>query len=129
MVKEFPSHYTQHLPGSFEHAQLSSTARQTENRQVETASYATKQRLTYFLAPERLQGLWEHINETIETTAGLRDFRDVQVYFAAKGTKLDYKTTAEHPTILDCLGGFRQSIDQILDFRWIYPGRFYVDIG
>ena len=43
------AHVTQHLPGSYNHARAAARARQTEGRQVHTASYAAQQALAYQL--------------------------------------------------------------------------------
>ncbi len=123
------AHYTQHLPASYEHAFSNSRAYQVEERLVDTASYQGQQAISYFLAPEYLEQIWSEILNTITDTPGLGDFRDAQLFFAAKGTKLQFKTSPSRPTLLDALENFQAYFERIIDLDFVYLDRFYVDIG
>jgi hypothetical protein len=123
------AHYTQHLPASFRHAWANSKARQVEERLVETGSYQAQQSLAYHLPPERLEAVWGDILDRVDDTPGLQDFRDPQLLFAAKGTKLQFKTNPSRPTLLDALENFRAYFERIMDLDYVYLDRFYVDVG
>jgi hypothetical protein len=59
-----------------------------EGRQIETASYEAQHAVGYHLQPEHLEQIWTDIVEIIDDTPGLADFREPQLFFSAKGTKL-----------------------------------------
>ncbi len=86
------AHVTQHLPASFRHAYSNSKARQVEGRKIETASYQAQQSLSYHIQAEYLEPIWTDILHTIDTVPGLADFREPQLFFSAKGCKLQFKT-------------------------------------
>jgi hypothetical protein len=121
--------YTQHLPASYEHALSNSCAHQVEERLVETDSYRAQQAISYFLAPECLDQIWTEILDTIANTPGVGDFRDPQLFFTAKGTKLQFKTSPSRPTLLDALENFQAYFERIIDLDFVYLDRVYVDIG
>jgi hypothetical protein len=123
------AHYTQHLPASYRHALADSKARQVEARQVETASYQAQQALGYHLQPEYLGEIWTEILQTIANTPGLADFRELQLYFSAKGTKLQFKTSPSRPTILDAMENFQAYFNRVIDTDFVYMDRLYVDVG
>ena len=121
--------YTQHLPSSFQHAYANSKAHQVEGRQIETNSYQAQQSIGYHLQPEYLAQIWHDILETIEHTPGLGDFREPQLFFSAKGTKLQFKTSPSRPTLLDAMENFRTYFERIIDLDLVFSDRFYVDLG
>jgi hypothetical protein len=121
--------YTQHLPASYEHALCNSRAHQVEERLVDTASYQSQQALSYFLDPEYLDQIWTDILDTVANIPGLGDFRDAQLFFTAKGTKLQFKTSPSRLTLLDTMENFQAYFERIIDLDFVYRDRFYVDIG
>ena len=124
-----PAHLTQHLPASHRHALDNSRAHQVEGRQVETASYQTQRSISYFLQPEYLDQIWTEILRTIDHTPGLMDFREPQLFFSAKGTKLLFKTNPSKPTLLDAMENFQSYIERVIDMDLVFQDRFYVDLG
>ena len=121
--------YTQHLPASHRHALANSKAHQVEGRQVETASYQAQQSIGYHLQPEYLEQIWADILATIRGTPGLADFRDPQLFFSAKGIKLQFKTSPSRPTFLDAMENFQSYFELIIDSEFVHLDRFYADIG
>ncbi|EXK23835.1 hypothetical protein FOMG_19411 [Fusarium oxysporum f. sp. melonis 26406] len=65
----------QHLPASHRHALATRRAPKVEDCLLETPSYRTQLRMTYFLPPQGLQQLWDLILVAIQQP-GLHDFRD-----------------------------------------------------
>ncbi|CVL08853.1 uncharacterized protein FMAN_14094 [Fusarium mangiferae] len=51
----------QHLPASYRHALATCRAPQRENRLLETSNYQAQLQMSYFLSPQGLQQLWNHI--------------------------------------------------------------------
>lgn len=72
----FQAHYTQHLPGNFDHAYANSKAHQVGGRQVETASHGVQHAIGHHLQPEDLDHIWNEILTTVRDTPGLADFRE-----------------------------------------------------
>lgn len=123
------AHYTQHLPASYQHALANSAAHQVEGRKIETASYQAKQALGYHLQPEYLNDVWTDILHTIAHTPGLHDFGDLQLFFSAKGTKLQFKTSPSRPTLLHAMENFQSYFERVIDMDFVFQDRLYVDIG
>ena len=123
------ANYTQHLPASHRNALADSKAHQVEGRKIETASYQAQQSIGYHLQPEDLDDIWTTILDTINTTPGLFDFREPQLFFSAKGTKLEFKTRASRPTMLDAMEFFQSYLEDIIDLDRVFLDRFYVDLG
>ena len=123
------AHVTQHLSTSYERALATSRARQVEGRRLESASYQAQQALVYYLKPEYLASIWDRILEIINTTPGLHDFRAPQLFFAAKGTKLQFKSTPSKPTLLDVQQHFDDYLNGVLDLDHVDLERLYIDIG
>jgi hypothetical protein len=121
----YDAHYTQHLPANFRNAYHDSKAHQVEARQVQTASYQAQQCIGYHLQAEHLDEIWNEILRIIEGTPGLADFRDPELFFTAKGTKLQFK----RPTLLEAMDHFQDYLEDVLDFRYIQLDRLYVDVG
>ncbi|KAK5308814.1 hypothetical protein LTR93_012370, partial [Exophiala xenobiotica] len=63
------------------------------------------------------------------TTPGLQDFRESQIFFSTKGTKLQFKTNPIQPLLLDAMRNFRAFLDHTINVEFIYQDRFYVDLG
>jgi len=123
------AHYTQHIPASYQHALANTRARQVEQRKVETTSYQAQLTLGYHLQPEYLGLIWTNILNTISNTPGLADFREPQLFFSAKGTKLQFKTSPSRPTMLDAMENFQAYFERVVDLDFIHLNRFYVDLG
>jgi hypothetical protein len=103
VYQQYDAHYTQHLPASHRHALANSKARQVEDQQTESAGYQAQLYLSFFLQPERLHSIWEKILHTTTHAPGVQDFRDPQLFFSAKGTKLQFKTSPSRPIMLDII--------------------------
>lgn len=125
----FPPHYTQHLPGSFARGLANVRAHQVEGRQVQTASYKAQQAVGYHLQSEHLDDIWREIVRTVETQPGLQDFRDLQLFFSAKGTKLVFKTRPSRPTLPDAMEFFADFFESVVNTDHVQLDRFYVDVG
>ena len=102
----FPPPYTQHLPPTYQVVLADSKANQIEARRIETSSYQSQQAITHHLQPEYLQELRQVVLETIRDTPGLGDFREPQLFFTAKGTKLMFQNRPSQPTLLDVIEEF-----------------------
>jgi len=127
--KFFKAHYTQHIPASFRNAYDNSKAHQVEGRQVQTSSYQAQQSVGYHLQPEHLDEIWRDVLHTIDVTPGLADFREPELFFSAKGTKLQFKTGLSRPGLLDAMEYFKSYLEDVLDFDFVQQDRFYVDLG
>jgi hypothetical protein len=127
--KHYPAHYTQHFPASYRHAWTNSKSHQVEGRKIETASYQARMSLGHHLQPQHLDGVWNDILETINSTPGLADFREPQLFFQAIGTKLQFKTGSSHPTLLDAMEEFESYFEDLIDQAFVQLDRFYTDIG
>jgi hypothetical protein len=123
------AHYTQHIPASFRHALANSKAHQTEGRLTARANYAAQRAIGYHLQPEYLHDIWTDILNTIESTPGLSDFREPQLFFSAKGTKLQFKTSPSRPRLLDAMENFESYLERVIDMDFVYLDRLYVDAG
>ncbi len=123
------AHYTQHLPSSFRHAQANSRAHQVEARLIETASYQAQQSIGYHLQPEYLEPIWADILEKVNNTPGMMQFREPQLFFSAKGTKLQFKTSPFRPTLLDSMESFQSYFERVLNTELIFLERTYIDLG
>jgi len=126
---QYDAHYTQHLSASHRHALANSKSRQIEDRQTAGTGYQSQQYLHYFLQPDRLHEVWERIRDITTHTPGVQDFRDPQLFFAAKGTKLQFKTNAARPTLLDAIDHFHTYFERIIDLDHVVLERCYVDVG
>ena len=60
---------------------------------------------------------------------GLADFRDPQIFFSSKGTKLQFKTSDLRPHLGDAMEHFQAFLEDCLDLSFIETSRLYVDIG
>ena len=129
VYRHYPAHYTQHLPASREHALANSFARQTEGRVATTGDYRAQQLITYFLQPEFLHDIWTDALDTTSQTPGLHDLREPQLFFAAKNTKLQFKTSPSRPALRDVMDNFQSYFERIMDLELIHPDRFYVDLA
>lgn len=129
VYKYVGAHYTQHLPASHRHALANSRAYQVEGRLIDTASYHAQRAIGYHLQPEYLDDIWTDILDTIANKPGLADFRDPQLFFSAKGTKLQFKTSPSRPTLLGAMKNFQSYLERVLDMDYVYQDGMYVDIG
>lgn len=127
--KFYKAHYTQHIPASFRTASGNSKAHSVEIRQVKGQSYNSKRAIGYHLQPEYLDQVWEEILATIANVPGLADFRDPQIFFSSKGTKLQFKTSETRPSLSDAMQYFQSFLEDCLDLEFVETDRLYVDIG
>ncbi len=129
--QHYDPHYTQHLPASYRHAFANSKAHQVEGRQIETASYQAQQSIGYHLQPDNLGAMWSDMLQTIASTPGLADFREPQLFFSAKGTKLQFKTSRSgaRKSLLDAMESFESFFEDVFDLSFLQLDRVYVDIG
>ena len=125
----FPAHYTQHLPPTYRVAVADTKANQVEGRKIETSSYQAQQAIAYHLQPGRLEEVWRNVLQIIDDTPSLADFREPQIFFTAKGTKLTFQSRPSQPTLLDVMEHFESYLQQVIDMRYVERDRFYVDLG
>jgi hypothetical protein len=127
--KFYKAHYTQHIPASFQTASGNSKAHSVEIRQVQGQSYKSKRAIGYHLQPEYLDDVWGEILTRIANVPGLADFRDPQIFFSSKGTKLQFKTSDSRPRLNDSMRYFQSFLEECLDLDFVETDRLYVDIG
>jgi hypothetical protein len=127
--KFYRAHYTQHVPASFRTASGDSKAHSVETRQVQGQSYNSKRAIGYHLQPEYLDDVWGEILTTIANVPGLADFRDPQIFFSSKGTKLQFKTSDVRPQLGDAMDYFQSFLEDCLDLDFVETDRLYVDVG
>ncbi|KAI3584151.1 hypothetical protein IWW34DRAFT_721680 [Fusarium oxysporum f. sp. albedinis] len=118
----------QHLPASYRHALATCRAPKVEDRLLETPSYRTQLRITYFLPPQGLQQLWDRILAAVRQP-GLQDFRDLELFIEAKGTKLLFKYPDAPSDLLAVMENFDCKLHHVLDFSYICSDRLYIDVG
>ena len=65
------------------------------------------------------------------STPGLADFREPQLCFSAKGTKLQFKTSRSgaRKCLLDAMEPFECFVEDVFDLVYVQLDRVYVDIG
>lgn len=85
---------------------------------------AQHQRIHHYLRAEALQEVWEVITHSTEEE-GLRDFQDVQIFFAGK----NIKAITARPTLRGVWEDFFTRWDRTVDAEHIHPDRVWVDIG
>ena len=127
--KVLPAHYTQHLPPTYRVALANSKANQVEARKVDSSSYQARQAIAYHLQSGYLHEIWEAVLETVNHTPGLADFREPQLFFTAKGTKLSFQNLSVRPTLLDVMESLESYLEAVLEMRHIDHDRLYVDLG
>lgn len=118
----------QHLPASYRHALATCRAPKVEDRLLETPSYRTQLQMTYFLPPQGLQQLWDHVLAAV-CQPGLQDFRDPELFMEAKGTKLLFKYPDAPFDLLAVMNNFDCKLHRVLDFSYICSDRLYIDVG
>ncbi|KAH7117508.1 hypothetical protein EDB81DRAFT_916395 [Dactylonectria macrodidyma] len=118
----------QHLSASYRHALATCRAPQVEDRLLETPSYRTQLRMSYFLPPQGLRQLWDHILAAVRQP-GLRDFRDSELFIEAKGTKLLFKYPDAPSDMLAVMENFDSKLRHVLDFSYICSDRLYINVG
>lgn len=129
VYKHTQAHYSQHIPPSFRAAIANSRARQVEARLTETASYQAQQALGYYLQPAQLGLIWDEVLSTIGADPALAPYRDPQLFFSAKGTKLAFKSNPAQPSLVDTLDRFELRLADIIDMDLVDADRFFVDLG
>lgn len=127
--KVLPAYYTQHLPSTYRVALANSRANQVEARKIETSSYQAQQGIAYHIQPGYLREIWDVVLETVNNTPDLADFREPQLFFTAKGTKLAFQGSSSRPTLLDIMEHYESYLQPLLDMSFVDLDRFYVDIG
>ena len=123
------AHVTQPLPASFCHAYSNSKARQVEGRKVETASYQAQQSIGYHLQADYLEPIWTDILHTIDTYPDLHDFREPQLFFSAKGSKLQFKTSPSRPSLLSAMEHFDSYLHDVFRDEFVDWERTYIDLA
>lgn len=122
------SHRIQHIPSTWAAALADSKARQIERRRREGQGYASQTQIPYYLPVEALDAVWEEVLRTTEH-AGLRHFREPQIFFSAKGTKLRFKSNSHFPGVQGTLEQFSAYLQSCVNMTFVDQDRFYVDIG
>ncbi|KAH6976810.1 hypothetical protein EDB80DRAFT_268897 [Ilyonectria destructans] len=84
--------------------------------------------MSYFLPPQGLQQLWDHILAAVRQP-GLQDFRDPELFMEAKGTKLLFKYPDAPSDLLAITENFDSKLHHVLEFSHICSDRFYIDVG
>lgn len=125
----YRAHYTQHLPSSYRTALNDSKAHSIELRQVQGQGYETQRAIGYHLQPEYLDAVWEEVLRRISTTPGVNDFRDAQIFFSCKGTKLQFKTNDTRLGLGGTLRHFDAYLNDCLNLDFIHTDRLYVDVA
>ncbi|KAH6959618.1 hypothetical protein BKA56DRAFT_501493 [Ilyonectria sp. MPI-CAGE-AT-0026] len=118
----------QHLPASYRHALATCRAPRVEDRLLETPSYRTQLQMSYFLSPQGLNQLWDHVLTAVRQP-GLQDFRDPELFIEAKGTKLLFKYPDAPSDLLAVMDNFDCKLHRVLDFSYICSDRLYIDVG
>ncbi|RKK90846.1 hypothetical protein BFJ68_g16350 [Fusarium oxysporum] len=118
----------QHLPASYRHALATCRAPQVENRLFEAPSRQAQLRMSYFLPPQGMQQLWDHVLTAV-CQPGYQDFRDPELYMEAKGTKLFFKYPDAPSDLLAVMNSFDCKLHRILDFSHMRSDRLYIDVG
>ncbi|KAJ4078456.1 hypothetical protein NW760_015165 [Fusarium oxysporum] len=117
----------QHLPASYRHALATCRAPQVENRLFETPSCQTQLRMSYFLPPQGLQQLWDHVLAAV-CQPRYQDFRDPELYMEAKGTKVLFKYPDAPSDLLAVMNSFDCKLHHILDFSHMHIDQLYIDV-
>ena len=123
------AHVLQHLPSSYRCAFGDSRARQLDTRVTDTHSYSAQQAIHYVIQPHALGMLWQEIGRRTQGSAAIQGFRDPQICFIARGTKLQLKTDPTRPTLLECMEDFITYLGRCLIMEHVQLQRLYVDIG
>jgi len=76
-----------------------------------------------------LDQVWSDILNIINNTPEFSAFRDPQLFFSAKGTKLHFKSNQGSPTILDVMENFQSYLDFLIDLDYVHLDRFYLDLA
>ncbi|MCJ1472123.1 hypothetical protein MMC13_000770 [Lambiella insularis] len=128
LFKVMPAHISQHLPNGYAHAVANTHARR-EVRLVDSASYQAQMTITYHIQQVYLQDIWDEVLRLIEEVPGLADFREPQLFFCAKGTKLQFKANHRRPTLLNTIDHFLTSFEEIFDLHHVDLSRTFHDLG
>ncbi|KAM5359955.1 hypothetical protein ACJA88_014995 [Fusarium oxysporum] len=118
----------QHLPASYRHALATCRAPRVENRLLETPTYQAQLQMSYFLSPQGLQQVWDYVLAAT-CQPGLQDFRNPELFFQAKNTKLLFKCPDAPHDLLAVMTSFECKLRRILDFSFICSDRLYIDVG
>ncbi|RKK64994.1 hypothetical protein BFJ69_g16525 [Fusarium oxysporum] len=118
----------QHLPASYRHALATCRAPRVENRLLETPTYQAQLQMSYFLSPQGLQQLWDRVLAATGQP-GLQDFRNPELFFQAKNTKLLFKSPDAPHDLQAVMNSFECKLRRILDFSHIRSDRLYIDVG
>jgi hypothetical protein len=125
----YDPHITQHYAASFRNAYNDSRAHQVEMRQTKKEGLDVQQTIYHHLFPDRLGEVWNHILRSANNEEGLRDFRKLQLFFTAKGTKLRHKGIPDHMGLLHTMDTFRTFLENKLDLTHVNISRMWLDIG
>ena len=123
------SHVTQHIQPTFGDGLRWSKAKQTEMRLNMTGGYQTQQQLGIFLQADVLDDVWQAMILKVRSRPDCRDFEDMQLYFAAKGIKLKYKTGPNRPSLLQGMEFYEAAMHQMFDTKYTDLDEFWIDQG
>ena len=85
--------------------------------------------LHHHLQPERLYAIWEQIFTYRRSCARSTDLSDPQLFFSAKNTKLQFKTSSSYLTVLDVIDHFQAYFERITDRDYIFLDWVHVDLS
>jgi hypothetical protein len=120
-----PSDYHQHLPASFRVAYANSRASQKEGRLTSSMHYLGQHAIHHHLQAQYLDEITEAMRNTVQTTPGLRDFRDFMLFFSKKNTKLAFKRR----TPLESMQVFNPTFQHLFDPAYIIRDRCWIDVA
>ena len=66
---------------------------------------------------------------TINNEPGLGDFREPQLFFSAKGSKLQFKTSPTRPRLFHAMNHFQSYLDDVFDSEFVDWQRTYIDLA
>jgi hypothetical protein len=103
---------------------LGSKAANTESHARVDKEGSRHQHIHHFLRPELLEEVWEVIMHTVEED-GLRDFRDIKVFFSGKNLKV----LTKRPTLQGVWDNFFGRWDDAIDANFLDPDQVWLDVG
>lgn len=115
---------TQHYPASFQHAKLSSRAKNMESLKTLDKTGFRSQAIHHFLQPEHLEAVWDIILHTIEEP-GMQDFGEAQLFFNGKNLKLWTRSATWRGT----WEPFFQRWDAAIDADHLDETRVWIDLA
>ncbi|KAI4276275.1 MAG: hypothetical protein LQ337_002593 [Flavoplaca oasis] len=121
-----PNHIVNRYPCSFGEALANAQAAQKEQRKTDGKGYQGLSGFGYPIPAAYTGAMWDRMQDIIDNTPGLYDFRDFQLFFNAKGVKLLHK---DEQNLYRSLIDFENHITSVLDLDYVFLDQFYVDIA